>query len=155
MAVASFPLTFATGRGTNPASKGMPMRSTIWIPIALAAFLLPASAGAQQESPPGHPAHACPAGEECPAPPDHEAMQARHQAMMEMHEESAARLQELQDEMHAATGEAKVDAIEALLDELLAQQRAMHAMMMGMHPMGTEHEMMKHEGMESDESADR
>lgn len=84
-------------------------------------------------------------------PPDHEAMRARHEAMMKQHEEGAARLQELQDRMHAAGGEAKVDAIEALLDEMLAQHRAMHEMMMGMHPMGMGHEGMKHEGMEPDD----
>jgi hypothetical protein len=95
------------------------------------------AAGQEQEAMPG----SCPAGETCPR--DHEAMQARHEAMMQMHEQSAARLQELQNEMHAATGEAKVDAIEALLDEMLAQHRAMHAMMMGMH--GGAHEGMKQE----------
>lgn len=65
--------------------------------------------------------------------PDHEAMQARHEAMMQQHEEAAARIQELQDRMHAATGDAKVEAIEALLDEMLDQHRAMHETMMGMH----------------------
>jgi len=68
-----------------------------------------------------------------------------HDAMMQMHEQGAARLQELQDQMHAATGEAKVDAIEALLDEMLAQQSAMHAMMMSMHGPGEAHEGMKRE----------
>ena len=79
----------------------------------------------------------CPAGQECPMQGDPAAMRARHQAMMQQHEMAAARIQELQDRMHSAAGEAKVAAIEALLDEILAQQRAMHEMMMGMHhPMG-------------------
>ena len=77
-------------------------------------------------------------------PHDHETMKARHDAMMEQHEQGAARLQELQDQMHSATGEAKVDAIEALLDEMLSQHRAMHAMMMGMHGPGG-HDGMKRE----------
>ena len=82
---------------------------------------------------------------------DSEAMEARHEAMMQQHEEAAARIQALQDSMHAATGEAKVDAIEALLDEMLAQQRAMHEMMMGMHhPMGMD-DGMKHEGIKPDD----
>ena len=52
------------------------------------------------------------------------------------------------DRMHAATGDAKVQAIEALLDEMLAQHRAMHEMMMGMHhPMGMD-------GMKHEEKAD-
>lgn len=86
--------------------------------------------------------------------PDPEAMQARHEAMMQQHEQAAARIQELQDGMHAATGEAKVEAIEALLDEMLAQQRAMHAMMMGMHhPVGMG-EGMKADGMAPEADAD-
>src|SRR5687768_358320 len=106
-----------------------------WIPAMLVLGLLAAprlAAGQEQEAKPRD-EHACPAGETCPMPTDHEAMKARHEAMMQQHEQGAARLQELQDAMHAATGEAKVDAIEALLDEMLAQHRAMHSMMMGMH----------------------
>lgn len=124
------------------------MHRSIRLPIALAIalFTLPRIASAQ-EHPPGHQgAQACPAGQECPMNPDHEAMKARHEAMMAQHQEDAARIQQLQDGMHAATGEAKVGAIEALLDEMLAQNRAMHEMMMGMHQgMG---EGMKHERME-------
>ena len=120
--------------------------SDLRFPLALAFALLalPRLAPAQ-EHPPGHQGEPCPAGQECPMPPDHAAMQARHQSMMQQHEVAAARIQELQDGMHAATGEAKVEAIEALLDEMLAQQRAMHAMMMGMHRNAGG---MNHEGME-------
>lgn len=112
--------------------------------LALAILALPRAAQAQDHAP-GHPAPACPPGQTCPMPQGHEGMDARHAAMMQMHEENAARLQELQDAMHAATGEAKVDAIEALLDEMLAQHRAMHAMMMGMHGSGASHGEMKRE----------
>lgn len=111
------------------------MSRRIWIPAMLLLGLLAAprlAAGQEQEAQPRG-EHACPAGETCPMPRDHEAMKARHEAMMQQHEQGAARLQELQDAMHAATGEAKVAAIEALLDEMLAQHRAMHSMMMGMH----------------------
>jgi hypothetical protein len=72
-------------------------------------------------------------------------MDGRHAAMMQMHEQHAARLQELQDAMHAASGEARIDAIAALLDEMLAQHRAMHAMMMGMHGTAGHHDGMKRE----------
>ena len=123
------------------------MQRLAWLPVALVLGLLATprlAAGQEPETqPPSE--HACPAGETCPMPPDHEGMEARHDAMMQMHEENAARLQELQDEMHAATGDAKVDAIEALLDEMLAQHRAMHAMMMGIHGPGGPHEGMKRE----------
>jgi hypothetical protein len=130
------------------------MQRNIRLPIAvaIALFGLPRIAAAQQDAPPHRGAADCPAGQECPMPPDADAMQARHAAMMEQHEQAAARIQELQDRMHAATGEAKVEAIEALLDEMLAQHRAMHAMMMGGHPMTMDHDGMKHEEMEADDS---
>ncbi|HEU4463438.1 MAG TPA: hypothetical protein VFS53_00190 [Gemmatimonadota bacterium] len=123
------------------------------IALAVALLALPPVAAAQ-EHPPGHQgAQTCPAGQECPMHADHEAMQARHEAMMQQHQEAAARIQELQDRMHAATGEAKVQAMEALLDEMLAQHRAMHEMMMGMHhPAGMDG--MKHEGMEPENPDD-
>lgn len=117
------------------------------LPVALVlGLLVTPRLGAGQEPeirPPSE--HACPAGETCPMPQGHEGMEASHDAMMQMHEQNAARLQELQSEMHGATGDAKVDAIEALLDEMLAQHRAMHAMMMGMHGPGAHHDGMKRE----------
>ena len=122
------------------------MHRYAWHPLtfALAIVVLPRLAAAQ-DPPPAHPTPPCPPGQTCPMPGDHEAMKARHDAMMEQHEQGAARLQELQDQMHSATGDAKVDAIEALLDEMLAQHRAMHQMMMGMHGPGGPHEGMKRE----------
>lgn len=128
------------------------MHRTTWLPIAVltALLILPRVAAAQEQPSAYEGAHACPAGEECPMHPDHEAMKVRHEAMMKQHEEAAARMQELQDRMHAATGEAKVDAIAALLDEMLTQHRAMHEMMMGEHPMMMDQDGMK--GMEDDDS---
>jgi hypothetical protein len=124
------------------------------IAVAVAVFALPRIASGQEHPPEHRGAPACPAGQECPMHPDPEAMQARHEAMMQQHEQAAARIQELQDRMHAATGEEKVQAIEAVLDEMLAQQRAMHAMMMSMlHPMGMG-EGMKPEGMAPEPDAD-
>ena len=130
-------------------------RSTpLWIAFTIALVTLPRVAAAQEHAAPQEGARACPAGQECPMHADQEAMKARHAAMMKQHEEDAARVQELQDRMHGATGEAKVDAIAALLDEMLTQQRAMHEMMMGMHnPRGMDHDGMKHEGMEDDDSS--
>lgn len=130
------------------------MLPKIWLPIAIAIALtvLPRFAAAQEHPQAHQGAQACPAGEECPMPADHEAMKARHVAMMQQHEQAATRMQELQDRMHEATGEAKVGAIAALLDEMLAQQRAMHEMMMGMHDPMRMDDGMKHEGMEDDDS---
>lgn len=118
----------------------------------VALLALPRVAEAQ-EQPTQREDHTCPAGEECPMPPHHEAMRACHEAMMKQHEEGAARIQERQDRMRGATGEEKVDAIAALLDEMLAQQRAMHEMMMGEHPMMMDHDGMNPEGMEADDSS--
>ena len=47
-------------------------------------------------------------------------MLARHEAIMKQHEEGQL-VSRSSDSMHAATVEAKVDAIAALLDEVLAQ----------------------------------
>ena len=113
--------------------------------LVLGLLAMPRLAAGQDEEAKPRSEHTCPAGQTCPMPHDHEGMEGRHEAMMQMHEQSAARLQELQDEMHAATGEAKVEAMAALLDEMLSQQRAMHAMMMGMHGPGEHHEGMKRE----------
>lgn len=125
----------------------MQRRTQFLIALAIALVFLPRVAAAQDNPPAHRGAQACPAGQECPMQHDPEAMAARQEAMMQQHAEAAARIQELQDGMHAATDEAKVLAIEALLDEMLSQQRAMHEMMMGMHhPPGMDG--MQHEGME-------
>lgn len=133
----------------NSTERNPSMHRFAWIPITIMVALLthPDTATAQEHER----AHACPAGEECPEHQDHEAMKARHEAMTKQHEALAGRLQELQDRMHSASGEAKVDAIAALLDEMLAQHRAMHEMMMGDHPMMMR-EGMEHEGMGDDDS---
>lgn len=126
------------------------LRFPLGLALALALVALPPVAGAQDHPPAHRDAQACPAGAECPVKPDHEAMMARHQAMMEQHAEAADRIQALQDRMHQATGEARVDAIAALLDEMLSQHRAMHQMMMGMHhPMRMDHGGMKEEKADS------
>ena len=123
----------------------MPGKTWILAMLVLGLLAAPRLASGQDQEAQPRSEHACPAGQSCPMPRDHEGMQGRHEGMMQMHEQGAARLQELQDAMHAATGAAKVDAIAALLDEMLAQHRAMHQMMMDMHgPMGP-HDDMKHE----------
>lgn len=123
----------------------------ILIAVAIAVFALPRIAAGQEHQ--HRDAADCPAGQQCPLQPDADGMQARHAAMMQQHEQAAARIQELQERMHAANGEAKVEAIEALLDEMLAQHRAMHAMMMGMHHSPGMGEAMKHDGMKHDAMA--
>jgi hypothetical protein len=76
-------------------------------------------------------------------------MMARHQAMMAEHEQMMARVDSLAAAMNEAGGEARVDAMTALLNELVAQHRAMHDHMreMMMHGMKGEGHGMKMQGM--------
>lgn len=63
----------------------------------------------------------------------------KHEAMQQKMAERDARLQERVEAMNAATGEEKVDAIAAVINELIEQRQAMHDMMMKMGP-----DMMRH-----------
>lgn len=62
-----------------------------------------------------------------------EEMAARHEEMMVEMEAASARLDSLVAAMTTAEGSAKVDAISAVVAELVAQNRAMHEGMMKMH----------------------
>lgn len=66
-------------------------------------------------------------------------MMEKHEAMQVKMAERDAHLQERIDAMNAATGETKVEAIAAVINELIEQRHAMHDMMMKMGP-----EMMRH-----------
>lgn len=75
-------------------------------------------------------------------------MMARHKEMQEKHAAMAARLDELVAAMNEAEGQAKADAVAAVVNELVAQHKKMHGGMMQhppvMHPgMGPGHGMMK------------
>jgi hypothetical protein len=70
-------------------------------------------------------------------------MMERHEAMREKMAERDERLQGLVDRMNAATGEAKIEAMSDVINELAAQRRQMHEMMMKMGPMMMRH-MMEH-----------
>lgn len=66
-------------------------------------------------------------------------------AMMKQQEQQDAKLQSLVDTMNKATGQAKVDAMAAVITELVAQRNAMrgemHEMMMHHMSGGQEHSM--------------
>jgi hypothetical protein len=62
-------------------------------------------------------------------------------AMMEQWKQMDARLDALVDTMHRATGSAKVDAMAAVITELVSQREEMHQMMMERHS-GAEHHAM-------------
>lgn len=89
-----------------------------------------------------------PMGGEHPMKAQHEAMMARHETMMAQHEAmmaamkaADARLDSLVAEMSSATGDAKVNAVTAVVAELVTQHEAMHAHMAEMMGQGT-HGMM-------------
>jgi len=66
---------------------------------------------------------------------DHEAMMARHEAMKAEMQAADERLESLVAAMNAAEGDdARIDAMAALITELVAQRKGMcHHMMEGMH----------------------
>jgi hypothetical protein len=125
--------------------------------LAVFALALTVSAGAQapaattspQAAPtPDHEAHAAVAAEsaaemkaEC------EAMMAKKREMQDKVRADDARLDELVAKMNAAKGSKERDALEkpmaAVLDELVAQRKSSHSMMMEMQPEMMAH-MMRH-----------
>lgn len=60
------------------------------------------------------------------------AMMEKKQQMMQKCKMMNSRLDELSAEMNTATGQAKIDAMAALLNELVAQRKSMHQNMMQM-----------------------
>ena len=109
-------------------------------PLLLAVFMVlvfaasPASAQATQPAPsPNQHDHPAPAVPDQPAAqtPDKHQMHDMHgmHTMMAAMQASHARLQDLVAKMNAAQGTAKVDAIAAVVTELVASQHAMHESM--------------------------
>jgi hypothetical protein len=70
-------------------------------------------------------------------------MMARHQEMQQEMAAMDARLEQLVQQMNAATGEARIDAMAAVINELFEQRQMMHEMMMEMGP-GMMGQMMMH-----------
>ncbi|MGH9366519.1 MAG: hypothetical protein ACRD3M_02455 [Thermoanaerobaculia bacterium] len=68
-----------------------------------------------------------------------ESMMARHKEMMAKMEAMDSRLDDLVKKMNAAKGSKKVDAIAAVVNELVLQRKEMRRQMMAMQP-----EMMRH-----------
>lgn len=86
----------------------------------------PATAPQQQQQPPQQ------------QPPPQMSMQDMtrlHDQMMEQMKAGDAKLDALVTEMNAAKGEAKIDAVAAVVSELVAQQKTMHGHMGQMHQM--------------------
>lgn len=70
-------------------------------------------------------------------------MMSKRQQMMEKRQAMDEKLAELLDAVQSASGDAKVEAIEAVVEELVAQRRAMGSMMMEHHKAMMAH-MMRH-----------
>ena len=86
------------------------------VPSALAALALAGPARAEDPAPKAAPA----------APPAHvQQMQQQRRAFMEQIQERNKRLDDLVAKMNAARGDAKVDAIAAVINEMVEQRRAM------------------------------
>ncbi len=102
--------------------------------VTLIAAFLPLMASAQSE----HKAHQhgkMMESGEAPMPECCQEMMARHQKMQEKMKAKDAELGRLLEGMRAATGDAKVTATAAVVEELVAQHRSMHSMMMERQPM--------------------
>lgn len=98
--------------------------------IAAAAGALTAVSGESQEH--SHPA-GVPATEGASMMEKCQAMMARHDEMMEQRQAMDAKLEGLVAAMTSAAGADKVPAIEAVVEELVAHRRSMHAMMADHH----------------------
>jgi hypothetical protein len=80
-----------------------------------------------------------------PQQPGMQDMMKMHEQMMAEMKADDAKLDALVKEMNAANGDAKVDAIAAVINELVRQHRIMHGRMGQMHEhmMGMGHGMMR------------
>jgi len=123
---------------TMPVLSAASGNSTHRLLLAVFAMLLflasPASAQATQPAPnPDQHDHTAPAVPDQPAaqPADKHQMHDMHgvHTMMAAMQASHARLQDLVTKMNAAQGAAKIDAIAAVVTELVASQHAMHECM--------------------------
>jgi hypothetical protein len=110
----------------------------LWLAIALAlaaplfaaASTVAAHASAAQGAPPQ-------------APPNMQQMMKMHEQMMADMKAADGRLDALVKDMSAAKGDAKVNAVAAVVTELVQQQKSMHAHMGEMHQMMMSGMMMK------------
>ena len=95
---------------------------------ALAVVAGPVKSGLTAQTPP-----ATSAGQQ--SSPTMQDMTKMHEQMMAQMQAGDARLDALVKDMNAAKGEAKVDAVAAVVTELVTQQKAMHGHMGQMHQM--------------------
>jgi hypothetical protein len=99
------------------------MKKTVYISVLLLAALFPFSAPAQDQSQP------MPMMDHC------KAMMANQQEMKASMDAMNAKLNELAAVMNNSKGDKKVDAMAAVINELMTQRTAMHEKMARMQPM--------------------
>ena len=143
----------------------------VLVPGIFAALALAVTAGAGAQTPPTAGSPSAPAGTQAAPMPGHEkhtaaktdldaSMKAECQAMMDKKQQMKAKVQandtaldKLVAQMNAAKGsEEKVRSMAAVLNELVAQRKASHAMMMEMQPEMMAH-MMRHMDMHATKGA--
>ena len=101
--------------------------------LMLAVLIMPCSLFAQQEKPQ---ATEAPAGAKMQSTPSHKMSgdhMKKHDEMMSRMKEMNARLDEKMAAMDAAKGDQKVEAMAAVIKELVSQRKAMQEHMMKMH----------------------
>jgi hypothetical protein len=120
-------------------NKRLALMTTMVVLVAFGLGAAPALTGAAQAPSPK------------PAPQAQAQTQASMAEMMKMHEQmmaemkaSEAKLEALVKDMNAAAGEARLNALAAVVNELVRQNRAMHEHMDHMHHMMGGHGMMMH-----------
>ena len=126
---------------------------TLSFVLMLAVLIMPCSLFAQQEQD-KTPAPAAQGGtkvESAPAHPMSGGQMKEHDEMMSAMKEMDARLDAKVAAMDAAKGDQKVEAIEAVIKEMVSQRKEMQEHMMKMHDMKKGH-MMEHmqPGMEGE-----
>jgi hypothetical protein len=118
---------------------------TLSFVLMLAVLIMPCSLFAQQEQD-TTPAPAAQGGtkvESAPAQPMSGGQMKEHDEMMSAMKEMDARLDAKVAAMDAAKGDQKVEAIEAVIKEMVSQRKEMQEHMMKMHDMKKGH-MMEH-----------
>jgi hypothetical protein len=134
-----------------PTNKEMVMKTVMSFLLVLAVLIMPLGLFAQQEK-----TQTPPAPVQTQAPPEHkqgmsEKQMKEHDDMMSRMKEMDARLDAKVAAMDAAKGDQKVEAMAAVIKEMVSQRKEMQEHMMKMHDMREGHMMdhMKH-GMEGE-----
>ncbi len=131
------------------------MKRVMLLVVALSFFIMPIGLFAQQEKTPPPAAPSDTQGQTRPKHKMSEQRMKKHEEMMSRMKEMDARLDEKVAAMDAAKGDQKVEAIAAVIKEMVAQRKDMREHMMKMR--GKRGHMMehRHKGMMGDEGKEK